>query len=491
LYKLLVDTVRDYAIFALDPTGHIITWNAGAERLKGYAPADIIGKHFSVFYPVEDRESRKPERELATATIEGRIEDEGWRIRSDGSRFWANVVITALRTPDGELVGFAKVTRDLTERRAAEEAVRQSEERFRLLIQGVRDYGIFMLDPQGNVASWNAGAQRINGYTTSEILGRHFSTFYPAESLERKQPAYELEVAARDGSFEDEGWRVRKDGSRFWSNVIITAMRDAKGRLIGFSKVTRDLTERRASQERAIEDARRIAEADAANKTKSSFLASMSHELRTPLNAIGGYADLLLFGVAGDLTTEQREYLDRLRRSQQHLLGIINDLLNFSRIEAGRITYDMQSMSLGRAIRAVLPMVEPQARQRDLNLRIDETPDHLATGDPAKVEQILLNLLSNAIKFTNRGGSIVIRQFIVDDFAGIRVTDTGIGIPADKLESIFEPFVQVGRTLTTPHEGTGLGLAISRDLARAMNGDITVRSALEGGSAFELALKKV
>jgi signal transduction histidine kinase len=217
----------------------------------------------------------------------------------------------------------------------------------------------------------------------------------------------------------------------------------------------------------------------------------MSHELRTPLNAIGGYADLLLFGVAGDLTTEQREYLERLRRSQQHLLGIINDLLNFSRIEAGRITYDMQSMSLGRAIRAVLPMVEPQARQRDLKLRIDETPDYLATGDPAKVEQILLNLLSNAIKFTNRGGSIVIRQFIRDEYAGIRVTDTGIGIPTDKLESIFEPFVQVGRTLTTPHEGTGLGLAISRDLARAMNGDITVRSALESGAAFELALKKV
>jgi PAS domain S-box-containing protein len=490
LYKLLVDTVQDYAIFALDPTGHIRTWNAGARRIKGYTAQDIIGKHFSTFYTPEDQQAGKPAKELEVAIAEGRIEDEGWRVRKDGSRFWANVIITALWNSDGVLVGFAKVTRDLTERRATEEILRESEERFRLLIQGVRDYGIFMLDREGNVASWNVGAQRINGYSASEILGKHFSIFYPPESLARKQPAYELEVAAREGSFEDEGWRVRKDGSRFWSNVIITAMRGASGELIGFSKVTRDLTERRAAQERALADARRIAEAEAANKTKSTFLASMSHELRTPLNAIGGYADLLLFGVAGSLGPHQREYLDRLRRSQQHLLAIINDLLNFSRIEAGRITYDMQPISLGDAVRAVIPMIEPQAIQRGLTIRLEPTPDYRAIADLPKVEQILLNLLSNAIKFTEQAGTITIEQFGQGDQAGIRVTDTGIGIPSDKLDSIFEPFVQVGRTLATPHEGTGLGLAISRDLARAMNGDITVRSTIDQGSIFELALEK-
>ena len=490
LYRLLVESVRDYAIFALDATGHIITWNPGAARFKGYTAQEIIGQHFSVFYPPEDQAARKPEKELEIATAEGRVEDEGWRIRKDGSRFWANVVITALRNADGELVGFAKVTRDLTERRAAEETLRLSEERFRLLIQSVRDYGIFMLDPGGHVASWNEGAERINGYTPQEILGKHFSVFYPPESLARRQPDYELEVAARDGSFEDEGWRIRKDGSRFWSNVIITAMRDPTGKLIGFSKVTRDLTERRASQERAIEDARRIAEAEAANKAKSAFLASMSHELRTPLNAIGGYADLLLFGVAGDLISEQREYLDRLRRSQQHLLAIINDLLNFSRIEAGRITYDIKPMSLSQAIHEVLPMIEPQAKQRELDVRVAEGPDNTVVADSAKVEQILLNLLSNAIKFTDSGGSIVMEQLSLDGHAIIRVTDTGIGIPEDKLDAIFEPFVQVGRTLTTGHEGTGLGLAISRDLARAMNGDLTVHSTIDKGSVFELRLKK-
>jgi signal transduction histidine kinase len=216
----------------------------------------------------------------------------------------------------------------------------------------------------------------------------------------------------------------------------------------------------------------------------------MSHELRTPLNAIGGYADLLLLGISGDLTAKQRDYINRLRHSQQHLLAIINDLLNFSRIEAGRVTYDLQSMSLGQSIRRVLPMVELQTRERGLNVRVVTTADHRVLADPAKVEQILLNLLSNAAKFTARGGSITIEQFADGDHAGVRLTDTGIGIAPGMLEAIFEPFVQVGRTHATPREGAGLGLAISRDLARAMGGDITLQSTLEVGSAFELRLRK-
>lgn len=490
LYKLLVESVRDYAIFALDSTGHILTWSIGAQQLKGYLPHEIIGKHFSIFYTPADLESKKPEKEIATAIATGRVEDEGWRVRKDGTCFWANVVITALRDASGELIGFAKVTRDLSERRAAEEALRESEQRFRLLIQGVRDYGIFMLDPHGHIVSWNEGAQRINGYTTQEILGKHFSVFYPAEDLANNKPAYELEVAARVGSFEDEGWRIRKDGSRFWSNVIITAVRDETGKLIGFSKVTRDLTERRAAEQRTLDSTRRVAEAEAANRAKSEFLASMSHELRTPLNAIGGYADLLLLGVTGELGADQRNYLDRLRRSQQHLLGIINDLLNFSRIEAGRLTYDIETISLAEAVRRVLPMIEPQAAQRGIHVILEEALDHYALADSAKVEQVLLNLLSNAVKFTGRGGSITIEHFTDDGWSGIRVSDTGIGIEESKTESIFEPFVQVGRTLTTPQEGTGLGLAISRELARAMGGDITVRSTINRGSTFELTLKK-
>jgi PAS domain S-box-containing protein len=489
LYRLLVESVVDYAIFALDSTGHVRTWNQGAQHIKGYTAGEIIGKHFSIFYPPEDRLARKPERELEIAIANGRVEDEDWRVRKDGTRFWANVVITALRDRSGALVGFGKVTRDLTERRAAEEAIRESEQRFRLLVQNVQDYGIFILDRDGRVASWNEGAERINGYTSEEILGRHFSIFYPAEDLARNKPNYELEIAAQDGRFEDEGWRVRKDGSRFWSSVIITAVRDERGQLIGFAKVTRDLTERRSAQDRAIADARRVAEAEAANRAKSEFLASMSHELRTPLNAIGGYTDLLLLGVAGSLDASQREYLDRIRRSQQHLLGIINDLLNFSRLEAGRVTYDMQPMSLGDAVRRVLPMIEPQANQRGLHIALQAGRDEFANADPAKVEQILLNLLSNAIKFTEPGGVVTIQQFADGEHAGIRIVDTGIGIPASKLEAIFEPFVQVGRTLNSLHEGTGLGLSISRELARAMGGELTAESLPGSGSTFTLRLR--
>ncbi|HET7374314.1 MAG TPA: PAS domain-containing sensor histidine kinase, partial [Gemmatimonadaceae bacterium] len=283
----------------------------------------------------------------------------------------------------------------------------------------------------------------------------------------------------------------RKDGTRFWASVIITAIRDEHGELIGFAKVTRDLTERRLAQDRAIADARRVAEAEAANRAKSEFLASMSHELRTPLNAIGGYTDLLLLGVAGSLDAEQREYLDRIRRSQQHLLGIINDLLNFSRLEAGRVTYDMQPMSLGDAVRRVLPMIEPQANQRGLRIALQPGRDEFAKADPGKVEQILLNLLSNAIKFTEPGGAVMIEQFAEGDASGVRVRDTGIGIPSTKLEAIFEPFVQVGRTLNSVHEGTGLGLSISRELARAMGGELTVESVPGSGSTFTLRLRCV
>lgn len=522
LYRLLVERVEDYAIFALDANGYILSWNAGAQRLKGYTAAEAIGRHFSIFYPAEDLATEKPARELELATATGRAEDYGWRMRKDGTRFWANVLITALRDDTGQLIGFAKVTRDLSERQAAEEEVRGSEERFRLLVDGVKDYAIFMLDPTGHVSTWNAGAERIKGYTAEQIMGKHFSIFYPSEESEK--PARELAIALSTGQYEEEDWRVRRDGSRFMANVVITPMIAPDGRLIGFAKVTRDLTERRAAMDRTIAAARRLAAenaarevaevsagemrelvarlgaqavelerhrivADAANRTKSEFLAAMSHELRTPLNAIGGYAQLMEMGIGGHVSEEQQLHLQRIQRSQRHLLGIINDILNFSRIEAGQLDYNIGPVQLRGVVDAGVAMVGPQVLEKQLRLRITEcSPDLVVSADHTKVEQIVLNLLSNAVKFTPEFGEIELTCEDGPDHVSLTVRDTGIGIAAEHLEMIFTPFVQVGRSLANPKEGTGLGLAISRDLARAMRGDLTVKSDEGRGSTFTLTL---
>ena len=398
LHRLLIDRVTDYAIFALDPDGYIRSWNAGAQRLKGYAADEIIGKHLSVFYTAEDRASDKPGRNLRAAIATGRVEDEGWRVRKDGTLFWANVLITAVRSDSGELLGFAKVTRDLTERRRAEQQLRESEERLRLMVASVKDYAIFMLDPTGRVATWNSGAERINGYTADQIIGKHFSVFYPADEAASK-PGHELAIALSVGRYEEEGWRVRRDGSRFMANIVITPVRREDGVLAGFAKVTRDLTERRAAQERAIVAARRLATEEAsraaaeararelhslaeqlrtqaaelkhqssvaekANRVKSEFLAAMSHELRTPLNAIGGYAQLMEMGIDGEVTEAQRDHLARIRNSQQHLLGIINDILNFSRIEAGQLEYNITPVLLREAIASGVDGGATGARRR-------------------------------------------------------------------------------------------------------------------------------
>ena len=485
LHRLLIDRVLDYAIFALDPHGYILSWNAGAERLKGYRPEEIIGKHFSIFYPPEARAAGIPERNLAAAIANGRTEDEGWRVRKDGTLFWANVLITTLRGDDGEILGFAKVTRDLTARRAAEEELRRSDERFKLLVQSVRDYAIFMLDPSGHVATWNEGAQRIKGYTEDEIIGKHFSIFYPPEDVASGKLERELDIATRTGQYSEEGWRVRKDGTRFWASVVITALREANGTLAGFAKVTRDLTERRAAQELEI----RNKEALAANRAKSEFLAAMSHELRTPLNAIGGYTQLLQMQIPGPLTADQIEHLNRIQRSQQHLLGIINDILNFSRVEAGQVSYDIETFRVVDVVEGVIPMVEPQLQQRELTFHRSRDGGDLAVrADRSKVEQILINLLSNAVKFTPPGGRVEVTWEDCGETVDVHVVDSGIGIQPGHLESIFAPFVQVGRSLANPKEGTGLGLSISRDLAKAMDGDLSVQSEEGVGSTFTLTL---
>ena len=349
-FRLLVEGVTDYAIFMIDPQGQVLTWNTGAKRIKGYGPDEIIGQHFSKFYPLDALQQHLPERELQVAGTDGRFENEGWRLRKDGTRFWANVVITPLRDDTGLLRGFAQVTRDLTQRREDEEVERRSEERFRLLVEGVDDYAIFMLDPNGYVMTWNSGAQRIKGYSADEIIGQHFSKFYPSDALEGGWPEHELQVATETGRFVEDGWRIRKDGTRFWANVTITALRDGGGQLHGFAKLTRDLSERKrtealeadgAQREQMLEAERsaRIA-AQRAARMKDEFLATLSHELRTPLNSILGWTQVLRRQGTPKPEDFQRgmEVIERNTRAQTQL---IEDLLDLSRIMSGRVRLDV------------------------------------------------------------------------------------------------------------------------------------------------------
>jgi PAS domain S-box-containing protein len=308
IFRLMVEGIQDYAILLLTPEGNVASWNSGAERIKRYLPAEIIGKHFSIFYPPQDVANGKPEMELRVAGDTGRYEDEGWRIRKDGTRFWANVVITAIRDSDGTLIGFGKVTRDTTERREA-------DLRYRLLIEGVTDYAIYSLDPEGTITSWNSGAQRIKGYTNEEIIGSHFSRFYTKEDAEAGLPKKVLETASVSGHYEGEGWRVRKDGSRFWSSVVVTPLRDESGRLLGFSKITRDVTDRKVLldkiQQHAEELERRIAETQQTNSELEAFSYSVSHDLRAPLRTIEGFTDIVLTDFDKQLPQQAVDYLQR------------------------------------------------------------------------------------------------------------------------------------------------------------------------------------
>jgi len=297
-FRLLVESVQDYAIFMLDPEGRVTTWNTGAERIKRYKPEEIIGHHFSKFYTPEDTASGKPQRLLGIAAREGRVEDEGWRVRKNGEKFWARVTLTAIHDENGELIGFGKVARDLTDRKIAEETLHGQEERLRLFVTAVQDYALFMLDTGGYVATWNTGAERIKGYKASEIIGQHFSVFYPEEDLRAGKPAMELEVASRVGRFEDYGWRIRKDGSRFWANVVITAVRDTEGKLIGFGKVTRDLTERMLAQKSLEESAARLAESEKSLRELSLHLLRTQDEERRRIgreihDSLGQYLSVL------------------------------------------------------------------------------------------------------------------------------------------------------------------------------------------------------
>lgn len=474
--QLLIDAVTDYGIFLLDPEGHIVSWNAGAQRLKGYSREEILGHHFSVFYPPEAVAAGWPQEELRRAAQLGRFEDEGWRVRKDGSRFWANVVITALREQGGNLAGFAKITRDLTERRRHEEELRQSEERVRLLVESVRDYAIFMLDPDGIVRSWNGGAQAIKGYSADEIVGRHFSTFYTPEAVESGKPARALQIAREQGRVEDEGWRVRKDGSLFWANAIITAVRGSAGELVGFAKVTRDMSERR-----------RLEELERSFRRMNEFLAMLAHELRNPLAPIRNAVTIMqLETLASPVLRNCRDVIDR---QLTHVTRLVDDLLDVGRLTTGKIKLRKELVRIvdvvHRSAETVRPLVE--ARRHNLRIELPAEPVYVS-GDSVRLSQVLQNLLVNAAKYTPDAGQIVLKVEQSDGFVCVTVADNGRGIEPVQLERIFQLFVQADSG-TGSESGLGIGLTLARSLVEMHGGSISAFSAgLGQGCSFTVRL---
>lgn len=474
--QLLIDAVTDYGIFVLDSEGHIVSWNTGAQRLKGYAREEILGHHFSIFYPPEAVASGWPQEELRRAAAQGRFEDEGWRVRKDGSRFWANVVITTLREADGSLAGFAKITRDLTERRQHEEALRQSEQRLRLLVENVRDYAIFMLDTEGVVRSWNKGAQAIKGYSSAEIIGRHFSAFYTPADVAAGKPELKLKLAREQGRAEEEGWRVRKDGTLFWAHVIVTAMRDSTGRLLGFAKVTRDMSERT-----------RLEELERSSRRMNEFLAMLAHELRNPLAPIRNAVTIMQLETLNSPVL--RNCRDVIDRQLTHVTRLVDDLLDVGRLTTGKIKLRKEMLRLGevahRSAETVRPLIE--ARRHRLEIEVPLQPIYV-NGDSVRLSQVVQNLLVNAAKYTPEGGEIRLQLSQVDGFATITVQDNGSGIEPSQLDSIFELFVQADAGSGT-ESGLGIGLTLARSLVEMHGGSIAADSAgLGQGSTFTVHL---
>ncbi len=478
--RLILENVRDHAIFMLDPKGRIVSWNPGAERIHGYTAAEVMGKPLATLYPPAERNTDKSERELSIATALGRFEEEGWRARKDGTIFWANVVLTAIRDSSGRVSGFAKVTRDLTEKRKAEEQVRESEERLRLLIGSIKDYAIFMLDPKGLVVTWNPGAERIKGYLEPEIVGHHISRFYTPPDLERGLPYALLHQAETEGRVENEGWRVRKDGTRFWADVVISAVKDSSGKLRGFAKVTRDLTERRKMEEEQMH----LAQAREAIRLRDEFLSIASHELKTPITTL----QLQLQSVRerlGQLDQRMASKVDRAARSSEQLAQLVESLLDVSRIATGRFELRPEPFDLVESVRDVTERFRDAATNAGCELSATLEASIVGTWDRLRIEQVLTNLLANAIKYA-AGSPIEVLLTRDNETAILEVRDKGPGVPEEALPRIFNRFE---RAASIQHYGgLGLGLYVVQEIIRAHNGMVTARNLPDGGACFTVQL---
>jgi len=492
-FELLVDAITDYAVYLLDEDGYVASWNRGAQRFKGYTPQEIIGQHFSVFYTPEDLATGLPARALKTAAEDGRFEQEGWRVRKDGTRFWTSVVIDPVRDESGVLIGYAKVTRDITDKLEAERRLRESEQRFRLLVQGVRDYAIYLLDPDGHVTNWNAGAALIKGYNADEIIGHHFSRFYTPEDRAAGEPARALATALREGKYENEAWRVRKDGTHFRAGVLIDPIYDDAGTLIGFAKITRDLTERWKAQQEMHTAREALAQAQKMEAI-GRLTGGVAHDFNNLLTVIRASADLL---ARSELSEEKRQrYVQAIAETAERAALLTGQLLAFARrqpLKPERFDVAARLGGMGQIIHTTLgsPIQVSYLIEADVGA---------VDADPNQFETAVLNMAINARDAMPEGGTLRIsakrvtrvpairsHAAVKGSFVAVSVEDSGTGIDQDTLNRIFEPFF----TTKEINKGTGLGLSQVYGFAKQSGGEISVESELGKGSSFTLFLPRV
>ena len=484
---MLIEAVTDYAIYMLDPQGRISSWNPGARRFKGYQESEILGQHFSRFYTDADREAGLPQRALEIAAREGKFEGEGWRCRKDGTRFWAYVVIDPIRDASGNLVGYAKITRDLTERKLTEEALRQSEEQLRLLIQGVTDYAIYMLTPDGRVSSWNAGAQRIKGYRPEEIIGEHFSRFYTEEDRRAGAPQTALETAAREGRFEKEGWRIRKDGSRFMANVVIDPIRADDGRILGFAKITRDITDR-IEAERALQEAREALFQSQKMDAVGQLTGGVAHDFNNLLMAVLGSLELLRKRLPAD--PKIMRLVDNAMHGAQRGTALTQRMLAFAR----RQELKPVALEIAGLVRGMTDLLH-SSLGATVQIETDVSSGlNKVLADPNQLELAILNLAVNARDAMPKGGSIFIAareenvpaapDLKAGRYVCLSLTDEGCGMDEATSRRALEPFF----TTKGVGKGTGLGLSMVHGMMQQSGGRLVLNSRKGEGTTVELWL---
>jgi PAS domain S-box-containing protein len=486
-FRLLIDAVVDYAIYMIDPDGIITSWNSGAKRFKGYEEAEILGEHFSRFYTADDRAAGLPQRALDTAIREGRFEGEGWRVRKDGTNFWSHVVIDPIIDPDGKLLGFAKITRDLTDRKMAEETLKRSEQQFRLLVQGVTDYAIYMLSPEGRVSNWNQGAQRIKGYLPEEIIGQHFSIFYTPEDRELGEPQRALEIATREGRFENKSWRMRKDGTRFLAHVVVDAIRGDTGTLLGFAKITRDITEAHQAQQ-ALEKTREALFQAQKMQAIGQLSGGIAHDFNNLLTVILGNLEIVQKRMGDDAKISR--LLENATQGALRGVSLTQRMLAFAR----RQELKTEPVDIPQLVQGITGLLRSSLGP---GISVEtQFPEGLepVLADSNQLELALLNLATNARDAMPDGGTVIINaepQVVLElghadlpagRYVCLSLIDSGEGMDAQTLASARDPFF----TTKGLGKGTGLGLSMVHGYMEQLGGRFILKSAKAQGTTAEL-----